>query len=109
MIAVLFFDDTHAVMREWSREFSAKYTRYLRDGEPDWPHICKAIESCGFGEVTAQNISHVKIALVERAERKQAAQNDCIYPDYEGGLTRGKHSFDRDGYCNVCGMKRAQS
>jgi len=28
---------------------------------------------------------------------------DCLYPDWDGTLINGKHDFDKDGYCNVCG------
>jgi glutamine phosphoribosylpyrophosphate amidotransferase len=32
---------------------------------------------------------------------------DCVYPDNEGGHIREKHtkeSFDKDGFCNICGL-----
>ena len=27
----------------------------------------------------------------------------CVYPDWEGGLIRGDHIRDKDGFCNICG------
>lgn len=27
----------------------------------------------------------------------------CVYPDWEGGLIQGKHVFDKDGCCIICG------
>jgi hypothetical protein len=30
----------------------------------------------------------------------------CLYPNWEGGLSVGTHSFDKDGFCNVCGEYR---
>jgi len=35
-------------------------------------------------------------------------RTDCIYPDWEGGYTAGKHLMDNDGYCRVCGMRQAE-
>lgn len=37
---------------------------------------------------------------------------DCLYPDWEGGLIRENHtikSFDKDGFCKVCGMTIEQA
>lgn len=28
----------------------------------------------------------------------------CRYPDWQGSLEVGNHSFDKDGYCAVCGV-----
>jgi len=30
----------------------------------------------------------------------------CATPHPDGGVEYGKHSFDADGYCNVCGVHR---
>ncbi len=30
--------------------------------------------------------------------------NDCLYPDWEGGMTSGNHTFDKDGFCIICGQ-----
>ena len=32
--------------------------------------------------------------------------SDCVYPDWEGGVIIGKHRFDKDGYCVICGMQQ---
>ena len=29
----------------------------------------------------------------------------CATPHPDGGVEYGKHSFDADGYCNVCGVR----
>jgi len=29
--------------------------------------------------------------------------NDCVYPNWEGGLEQSHHIFDKDGCCIVCG------
>ena len=31
--------------------------------------------------------------------------SNCLYPDWEGGLIRGKHKLDEDGFCVICGSK----
>ena len=30
---------------------------------------------------------------------------ECLYPDHEGELIKGKHRFDNDGFCNICGYR----
>ena len=35
--------------------------------------------------------------------------SDCIYPDQEGGFFKGKHHFDEDGFCSVCGVTKQQA
>lgn len=74
MIDVRFYDDTHARIVEWARlDFCQRYPRYLnKAGAPDMAHISKAIEICGFVEVNATNIEHVKKALEQRATDRQA-------------------------------------
>lgn len=32
--------------------------------------------------------------------------NECYYPDWEGGIITGEHRFHRDGYCVFCGEKK---
>ena len=29
--------------------------------------------------------------------------NKCVYPDWEGGVTKSHHKFGEDGYCVICG------
>jgi len=33
-------------------------------------------------------------------------KSECVYPDWEGGFIVGKHHFDNDGYCVICGSLR---
>ncbi len=35
----------------------------------------------------------------------EAAFGLCTYPDWEGKMIVGKHSLDKDGFCNICGEK----
>ena len=72
MIDVTFYDGTHGRLFEWARQdFCKRHPRYLnKNGAPDPLHISKAIEVCGFSEVTAANIEHVKAALEQRAATK---------------------------------------
>jgi len=76
MIDVRFYDNTHDRIVEWARrEFCQRYPRYLnKNHAPDMAHISKAIEVCGFVEVTAANIEHVKTALEIHALAKAAKQ-----------------------------------
>lgn len=30
----------------------------------------------------------------------------CQYPDWEGGLIKGKHLFGKDGFCIICGEQK---
>ena len=30
----------------------------------------------------------------------------CVYPDWEGGFHIGKHTWDKKGWCCVCGEKK---
>lgn len=30
-------------------------------------------------------------------------RSKCYYPDWEGGLEVGKHSWNRTGFCGTCG------
>ena len=34
--------------------------------------------------------------------------NDCIYPDWEGSVSKGKHNFGKDGFCIICGKTKEQ-
>ena len=29
----------------------------------------------------------------------------CLYPNWEGELEEGKHHFDEEGFCRICGKK----
>jgi hypothetical protein len=31
---------------------------------------------------------------------------ECTYPDWCGGYITGKHRFDKDGFCVICGVKK---
>lgn len=33
----------------------------------------------------------------------------CIYPDFEGGYYVGKHNFDKDGWCCICGEHKLEN
>jgi hypothetical protein len=71
MIDLIYLDGTHARITEWAKMFCAKYPRYLnRNNAPDIMHISKAIEACGYHEVNAANVEHVKQALEQRAASK---------------------------------------
>lgn len=89
MIDVTFYDGTHARMTELAREFCQRYPRY-RNGNhaPDMLHLCKAIEVCGFREVNAANIEHVKAALEQRAAAKHLPErmSPSEYPLYMNNL-----------------------
>ena len=32
----------------------------------------------------------------------------CLCPDHEGGLVKGEHVFDKDGFCAICGNTRSR-
>jgi hypothetical protein len=36
-------------------------------------------------------------------------ESECVYPDWDGGFTREKHIWDRDGFCIICGTKREEA
>jgi hypothetical protein len=76
MIDVTFYDGTHARLMEWARlDFCQRYTCYRnKQGAVDMNHISKAIEVCGFVEVTSSNFEHVKAALEQRAAAKAQLQ-----------------------------------
>lgn len=89
--------------------FAQRHPRYAgKDTIATRYHVSNAVVSCGFNEVSEENIDAVFVALEARAETKENYQGECVYPDWEGGVTRGKHSFDKDGYCNICGATKAQ-
>jgi len=73
MINIAFYDGTHATFRAWALDFAQRHPRYMKNGSLDWPHVCKAIEACGYSEITASNIAHVKAALEQRAAAKATA------------------------------------
>ena len=35
-------------------------------------------------------------------------ESECVYPNWDGAFWRGKHKYDRDGFCIICGYKRNQ-
>jgi len=49
--------------------------------------------------------------MLERGQEPQwtGKLSDCLYPDWEGGLEKGTHDFDKDGFCKVCGMTIEQA
>jgi hypothetical protein len=47
--------------------------------------------------------------IVTKKQMKKTCQiEDCVYPDWEGGFSTGKHNFDKDGFCTTCGKTKEQ-
>lgn len=56
----------------WSKTFAATYPSYAKDGQPDMPHILRAVAAEGFEDVTVANCAQVCEHLTARAERAVA-------------------------------------
>ncbi len=35
--------------------------------------------------------------------------SECVYSEGDQMIIRGKHNFDKDGFCNICGNTKEQS
>jgi len=51
---------------------------------------------------TGLNINIMKTEAQIQAKIKEI-KDECVYPDWEGGYIYGKHRYDKDGYCVICG------
>ena len=46
----------------------------------------------------------VVFVLRNMVDRRKKLKEECQYPDWEGGLTVvGRHTYDKDGFCSICG------
>ena len=36
-------------------------------------------------------------------------KKECVYPNWEGGMLRDVHIIGQDGFCCICGAKRADT